>query len=123
MLAYDTTDQSSFAQLKQHLIEVDRYSTPEVSILLVGTKCDIGEKRQVPFETGRAFAEEQGIAFIETSAKEGVNVDEAFSKMAERCIETAATAQRMTSQQGPEQPKLNLAGTALKVGGRYCSVT
>ena len=47
-------------------------------IFLVGCKNDRETERTVSFDTMRNFAEEKDLLIIETSAKENVNVDEAF---------------------------------------------
>ena len=45
--------------------------------VLVGNKCDMDEsKRAVPFSKGKALADELGIPFFETSAKNNINVTE-----------------------------------------------
>ena len=50
------------------------------SQVLVGNKCDMDEgKRAVPYSRGQALADEFGIRFFETSAKNNVNVDEVFT--------------------------------------------
>ena len=46
--------------------------------ILVGNKCDIENKRQVSFQQGKELADEFGIPFIETSAKDDINVKDAF---------------------------------------------
>ena len=58
--------------------EIDKYATEHVNKLLVGNKCDLESKRQVDTEEAKAFAEERGIPFLETSAKSSTNVDGAF---------------------------------------------
>lgn len=48
--------------------------------VLVGNKCDMDEsKRAVPTSKGQALADEFGIRFFETSAKNNSNVDEVYS--------------------------------------------
>ena len=46
--------------------------------MLIGNKSDDVQKRQVSYEEGQAFAQENGLEFLETSAKTADNVEEAF---------------------------------------------
>jgi Ras-related protein Rab-1A len=50
-IVYDFTDQDSFNNVKQWLNEIDRYASENVNKLLVGNKCDLADKRAVPYET------------------------------------------------------------------------
>ncbi|RZC51694.1 hypothetical protein C5167_020120 [Papaver somniferum] len=82
IVVYDVTDQESFNNVKQWLSEIDRYASENVNKLLVGNKCDMTTNRVVSYETGKAFADEIGIPFLETSAKNSTNVEQAFMTMA-----------------------------------------
>ena len=82
IVVFDVTDQESFNNVKQWLNEIDRYANESVNKLLVGNKCDLEDKRVVEEATAKAFAEEIGIPYIETSAKNATNVEEAFMTMA-----------------------------------------
>ena len=53
--------------------------------MLVGNKCDREARRAVSVEEGEQFAKEHGLLFVETSAKTRVNVDQAFTRVAE-CV-------------------------------------
>ena len=55
--------------------------------ILVGNKNDLAEKREVTFEEGQEMAKHYGINFIETSAKETVNISECFMTMGKTVIE------------------------------------
>jgi GTPase SAR1 family protein len=79
---YDITDRESFDNVKQWLNEIDRYACENVNKLLVGNKCDLESKRQVDFEEAKAFADERGIPFLETSAKNATNVEKGACKLA-----------------------------------------
>ncbi|OAY53118.1 ras-related protein RIC1 [Manihot esculenta] len=82
IIVFDVTDEESFRNVKAWLTEIDKFATDNVNKLLVGNKCDLNSKRVVSSETARAFADEIGIPFLETSAKNATNVEDAFMTMA-----------------------------------------
>ena len=81
-MTYDVTDAKSFENVKHWLQEIDRYSIKAVDTLLVGNKSDFKVCRQISTEQGQELADSFGIEFLETSAKTGYNVEQAFIKMA-----------------------------------------
>ncbi|KAJ0836007.1 putative small GTP-binding protein [Helianthus annuus] len=82
IIVYDVTEMESFNNVKQWLSEIDRYANESVCKLLVGNKCDLVENKVVDTQTAKEFADELGIPFLETSAKDSVNVEQAFLTMA-----------------------------------------
>src|SRR5690349_10513401 len=61
-----------------------------MTIMLIGNKIDMGEKREVSFEEANKFAGDNGLLYMETSAKIGIGVREAFmdtSKVIKRRVE------------------------------------
>ncbi|KAM7254417.1 hypothetical protein ACFE04_003797 [Oxalis oulophora] len=82
IIVYDVTDKESFNHVKDWLVEIDKFSSDNVAKLLVGNKSDLTAKKEVSYETARAFADEIGISFLETSAKDASNVEQAFMTMA-----------------------------------------
>ncbi|KAJ9524061.1 hypothetical protein QJQ45_022494 [Haematococcus lacustris] len=98
IVVYDVTDQESFNNVKQWLNEIDRYANENVNKLLIGNKSDLTSKKVVDYQTAKAFADEIGIPFLETSAKNATNVEEAFMTMA------AEIKNRMASQPMPSRP-------------------
>ncbi|KAG8201816.1 hypothetical protein JTE90_027297 [Oedothorax gibbosus] len=82
IVVYDVTDQESFNNVKQWLQEIDRYASENVNRLLVGNKCDLTPKKVVDYVTAKEFADQLGIPFLETSAKNATNVEQAFMTMA-----------------------------------------
>ncbi|KAB2017601.1 hypothetical protein ES319_D08G173600v1 [Gossypium barbadense] len=92
IVVYDVTDQESFNNVKQWLNEIDHYASDTVNKLLVGNKCDLIENKVVSYKAAKAFADEVGIPFMETSAKDSMNVEQAFMAMA------ASIKDRMASQ-------------------------
>jgi Ras-related protein Rab-1A len=112
---YDITDRESFDNVKQWLNEIDRYACENVNKLLVGNKSDLDSKRQVEFEEAKAFADERGIPFLETSAKSATNVEKAFLTMAAEIKNRMATVpQQDDSNKGTVSVQ---KGESVKAGG------
>jgi len=78
ILVYDVTRRDSFSHLKSWLDECKLNADENVTILVVGNKCDLTEKRQVTEKEGKEFAEEHKLLFLESSAKTSENVERAF---------------------------------------------
>ena len=81
IVVYDVTDQISFSNVKQWLQEIDRYACEGVNKLLIGNKCDLTSSKAVDYNTASEFAASIGMTFMETSAKDKTNVDDAFMAM------------------------------------------
>lgn len=81
IVVYDVTDQTSFNNVKQWLQEIDRYACDTVNKLLVGNKSDLVSQKVVDYHTAKEFADQLGIPFLETSAKNATHVEEAFTTM------------------------------------------
>ncbi|KAG2170704.1 hypothetical protein JADG_010443 [Aureobasidium aubasidani] len=86
-VVYDVTDMDSFNNVKQWLQEIDRYATEGVNKLLVGNKSDMTDKKVVEYNVAKEFADSLGIPFLETSAKNASNVEQAFLTMARQIKE------------------------------------
>jgi Ras-related protein Rab-1A len=69
--------------VQKWLQEIERYACENVHKLLVGNKCDLVNERKVKYETAKEFADSYNLIFLETSAKNSTNVEEAFIKMAQ----------------------------------------
>eukprot|EP00268_Persea_americana_P017335 TRINITY_DN1834_c0_g1_i1.p1 TRINITY_DN1834_c0_g1~~TRINITY_DN1834_c0_g1_i1.p1 ORF type:complete len:202 (+),score=33.54 TRINITY_DN1834_c0_g1_i1:231-836(+) len=82
IIVYDVTEMESFNNVKQWLSEIDRYASDSVCKLLVGNKCDLVGNKVVDTQMAKAYADELGIPFLETSAKDSINVEQAFLTMA-----------------------------------------
>ncbi|KZF24534.1 ras-domain-containing protein [Xylona heveae TC161] len=86
LLVYDITNEQSLEALDEFIplvdIEADhRDSTggvPPVK-LIVGNKCDLETQRRVGAESAQHWAREHGCDFMETSARDMINIEEAFA--------------------------------------------
>jgi len=118
IVVYDVTDQESFNNVKQWLQEIDRYASENVNKLLVGNKCDLTTKKVVDFTTAKEYADQLGVPFLETSAKNATNVEQAFMTM----------AAEIKNRMGPVTPsadnkpnvKINSSTPVKQSGGGCC---
>jgi len=83
LLVYDISRRETFAHLTRWLEEARQNGNENMTIMLIGNKCDLEHRRQVSPEEGKKFAEDHGLMFLETSAKTAHNVEDAFLKPAQ----------------------------------------
>ena len=65
------------------VVEARQHAQPNMVIMLIGNKNDLEHRRAVSTEEGKAFADANGLIFLETSAKTAYNVESAFINTAE----------------------------------------
>jgi len=64
--------------------ELQRQGNPNIVIALSGNKSDLASKRKVEPEEAESYANDNGIFFMETSAKTAANVNELFVAIARK---------------------------------------
>ena len=82
-IVYDITRKETFENVDKWIAELKTTGDEDVFILLIGNKCDLEEQRAVPTEEATKKAEILKIAFCETSALDGKNIEYAFETMVE----------------------------------------
>ncbi len=82
-LVYDITRYSTFENIKSKwLTDLNEYGDQDLAYILIGNKIDLEDSKVVASKDGEALSEKiNASAFIETSAKYGENVEEAFEKL------------------------------------------
>ena len=83
-LVFDITNRASFECLRQFHALVKQRAPENIILVLVGNKVDMESNRVVETADAEAYAREIGAAFyIETSAKDGTNVNDLFQQTAD----------------------------------------
>eukprot|EP00762_Andalucia_godoyi_P001902 ANDGO_06027.mRNA.1 Ras-related protein RABD2a len=111
MIVFDVTDERSFENVESWIQTVDVYAPNDVCRVLVGTKADFEDRRVVDYDRASKFAKERGIAYFETSALTGLNVEQAFHGL------MAAIVDQVQKNSGVN-PAGNAAGGSSSSGGR-----
>ena len=104
MLVYDVTQSRSFDNINKWLRNIDDHASDDVVKMLIGNKCDMDDKRCITRARGEALAREHTIPFLETSAKNNVNIEKAFFEMA-----------RLVLKKSPPNPSDSAGGGAIGV--------
>jgi len=84
VVVYDITNADSFQRAKSWVKELQRQGSPNIVIALAGNKYDLASKRKVDTEEAKEYAKDNGLFFMETSAKTATNVEELFKAIAKK---------------------------------------
>mmetsp|Transcript_34828 Transcript_34828/g.87614 ORF Transcript_34828/g.87614 Transcript_34828/m.87614 type:complete len:198 (+) Transcript_34828:178-771(+) len=88
IVVYDITNADSFERAKNWVKELQRQGNPNIVIALAGNKVDLESKRKIITDEAANYAEENGLLFMETSAKTATNVNELFVAIAKKLPKT-----------------------------------
>ena len=78
IIVFDLSDKKSFISITEWLKQIEKHAKENVFKFLVGNKSDLEDERQVAYEEAKQYADEHDLPYIETSAKNGININELF---------------------------------------------
>ncbi|XP_044462773.1 ras-related protein RABB1c-like [Mangifera indica] len=81
LLVYDVT-RETFNHLTSWLEDARQHANANMTVMLIGNKCDLAHRRAVSTVEGEQFAKDHGLIFMEASATTAQNIEEAFIKTA-----------------------------------------
>merc|ERR1711939_949975 len=81
LLVYDISKHITYENVNRWLKELRDHADSNIVIMLVGNKSDLRHLRAVPTDDAKAYAAENDLSFIETSALDSSNVEMAFQNI------------------------------------------
>jgi len=122
IVVYDITNRDSFERAQNWVKELQRQGNPNIVIALAGNKLDLAEHRQVPSDEAQSYSDENGLLFMETSAKTAANVNELFVAIAKKLPKNQPRTQTSGGGKGLVQPATDDEKSGGKKGsGKCCS--
>lgn len=119
MLVYDITNQKSFENIAKWLRYIDEHANEDVEKMILGNKCDMESKRVITKDKGEAIARDHNISFLETSAKANINIEEAFTQLAEAILQKQ-TSGRAVDATAADRINVNGSGDRSRFGASCC---
>ena len=93
LLVYDITVKKTFDNVSNWMDQIIQVNDGQhVCKILIGNKCDCVADRKVTEAEGKKLAEEYDIPFMETSARDNINVQEAFLHITKDVVKTISPA-------------------------------
>ena len=114
LVVFDITDRESFNNVTNWLNEIKKNAGVNVVKILIGNKSDLESSRKVSIEEAKKMAESQGMVYLETSAKNRINVDESFMELTKSIYEQLPEKDKMSKGEGQ---KINGTRKPVKSGG------
>mmetsp|Transcript_2059 Transcript_2059/g.3634 ORF Transcript_2059/g.3634 Transcript_2059/m.3634 type:complete len:201 (-) Transcript_2059:177-779(-) len=114
LLVYDITRRETFNHLTSWLSDARTMTNPSTIIMLIGNKSDLDFQRDISYEEASKFAEENGLIFIETSAKTKVGVQQAFEEIVQKILDSK------TIEPKAAKPGIDINGQNPEEGACWC---
>ena len=114
-IVFDLTDKQSFENINSWFTEIEKYASNNIKKILVGNKCDISKDREISYKEANEFANKLNIPYIETSAKDSINVQELFINLAKTLKEDKLKKEYII----PEE-KVSLIGKDITIKSSSC---
>uniref|UniRef100_A0A8C4X860 RAB22A, member RAS oncogene family n=1 Tax=Erpetoichthys calabaricus TaxID=27687 RepID=A0A8C4X860_ERPCA len=84
IIVYDITKEESFQTLKNWVKELRQHGPPNIVVAIAGNKCDLTDAREVSERDAKDYADSIHAIFVETSAKNAININELFLEISQR---------------------------------------
>ena len=83
IICFDLSDLDSFESVPRWINGIREICETDIPLLLIGNKSDLRDCRGVLREEAEQLADEHNMVYIETSARDNINLDMAFAEIAD----------------------------------------
>lgn len=109
IIVYDITKEETFSTLKNWVRELRQHGPPSIVVAIAGNKCDLTDVREVMERDAKDYADSIHAIFVETSAKNAININELFIEISRRIPSTdanpASGGKGFKLRRQPSEPK------------------
>ncbi|KAM3657146.1 ras-related protein Rab-25 [Ammospiza nelsoni] len=98
LVVFDITKHQTYDVVDRWLKELYDHAEASIVVMLVGNKTDLAQAREVPMEEAKMFADNNGLLFVETSALDSTNVEEAFETILKEIFHKVQKQKQRSSQ-------------------------
>jgi len=85
-VVYDITRAKTFKNIDRWILELKANGNEDILIVLIGNKLDLEKSREVLVDDVKKKAEELKVAYFETSALDGSNIEHAFDVIVDQMV-------------------------------------
>uniref|UniRef100_A0A8C0B8J7 Ras-related protein Rab-25 n=1 Tax=Buteo japonicus TaxID=224669 RepID=A0A8C0B8J7_9AVES len=98
LVVFDITKHQTYNVVDRWLKELYDHAEASIVVMLVGNKTDLTQAREVPMEEAKMFADNNGLLFVETSALDSTNVEQAFETILKEIFHKVQKQKQRSSQ-------------------------
>ncbi|KAK4807833.1 hypothetical protein QYF61_023666 [Mycteria americana] len=98
LVVFDITKHQTYNVVDRWLKELYDHAEASIVVMLVGNKTDLAQAREVPMEEAKMFADNNGLLFVETSALDSTNVEQAFETILKEIFHKVQKQKQRSSQ-------------------------
>ena len=110
-IVYDITRKETFDDVDKWRNELISSCNQEITVMLIGNKCDLEDQREISKEQGEEKAKSFGFSFLETSALSGENLEKGFQMLIEEIYQKYKVEQSKS-----DEINLNSGAEEIKIG-------
>ncbi|GKB85229.1 Ras-related protein RabA1f [Tanacetum coccineum] len=106
IIVYDITRNKTYENVERWLQELRAHTDPGILVMLVGNKADLGQLRAITTNDAKAFAERENLFFMEASARDALNVNNAFTELLTQIYRKALLDPPTPPTPPPRKPRI-----------------